>query len=200
MVGPSRWVGKVRASTARNAESSFRKAIPANSFFPASRKEKVVKPLGLPPLARAVVYSGTDGRPPSTAFDLVVLAAPSTLRAAGTGPDHGISNVITLADGGLRHIDFDTQTHWAYGNSTSLYDMISEDVRAGDPIADCFASLSYEHHTVMAVGDGVGWGKPSKRAARCAVLGAADHLHRHLQGGELLRHAHGMWHVGRPPS
>ncbi len=33
----------------------------------------------------------------------------------------------------------------------------------------------------MAVADGVGWGDAARRAARCAVLGVMDHLHRQLQ-------------------
>lgn len=79
-------------------------------------------------------------------------------------------------------VQFDHQTAWACGHSTSLYDLIpsASGARAGDPIADCYALIAYDHHTVLVVADGVNWGEPAKRAARSAVLGAVAHLHKHL--------------------
>ena len=136
--------------------------------------------------SRPPVYSGVDGKPPTAfVFGLQALQDQKPV-AAGTGPDGGISEVISLVSGGLAKIDFARQTDFTYGASTSLYDVTSKGLRAGDPIADCFCSVSYEHHTLLAVADGVGWGEPSRRAARCAVLGAMSHLHRELQGGKCM--------------
>jgi len=53
--------------------------------------------------------------------------------------------------------------------------------RSGDPIADCFVTLGYANGALLAVADGVNWGEPARRAARCAVLGATAHLHAALQ-------------------
>ncbi|GFH14912.1 PPM-type phosphatase domain-containing protein [Haematococcus lacustris] len=36
--------------------------------------------------------------------------------------------------------------------------------------------------SVLALADGVNWGEPARRAARCAVLGACAHLHQALAG------------------
>lgn len=92
--------------------------------------------------------------------------------------------VITLVpNGGLDRVDFNKQTESLCGSSSSLYEVSSKGTRSGDPIADCHACLSYDSHTVLAVADGVGWGEPSRRAARCAVLGALDSIHRELEGG-----------------
>lgn len=133
-------------------------------------------------VAEPEIYSGVSGEPPSRCFQLTNLNGK--IKAASTGPDTGIQDMLPCIPG--MQVEFNDLTEWAYGRATSLYDVIpsskkrSEVVRAGDPIADCFAVLSYEHHTVLVVADGVNWGQPAKRAARSAVLGVLGHLHKEL--------------------
>ncbi|GFH16088.1 PPM-type phosphatase domain-containing protein [Haematococcus lacustris] len=49
-----------------------------------------------------------------------------------------------------------------------------------------YSTASYDHEhmkgSVLALADGVNWGEPARRAARCAVLGACAHLHQALAG------------------
>ena len=47
---------------------------------------------------------------------------------------------------------------------------------AGEPIADVFAVLARENNTIMAIADGVNWGKKPRLAARCAVQTAIAHI------------------------
>ncbi|KAJ9507750.1 hypothetical protein QJQ45_019335 [Haematococcus lacustris] len=130
------------------------------------------------------VFSGVPGPD----FDLpegsdILLAAPLdlTLLAAHSGPDEGIRNIAACApDLQLR---WDQPTEWACGHSISAYDAApATGTRNGNPIADCFGITAYKSGSVLALADGVNWGEPARRAARCAVLGACAHLHQALAG------------------
>lgn len=46
----------------------------------------------------------------------------------------------------------------------------------GDPIADVFGVMARENSCVLAIADGVNWGKKSRLAARCAVHAVMDHI------------------------
>ena len=48
----------------------------------------------------------------------------------------------------------------------------------GDPIADVFGVSVRENCCIMAVADGVNWGKKSRLAARCATHAAMEHISR----------------------
>lgn len=66
-------------------------------------------------------------------------------------------------------------------------------------MADCFAVLGYPNGAILAVADGVNWGEPARRAARCAILGCVSHVAAALaalSGGEsALSWAGGMSHT-----
>ncbi|XP_003388989.1 PREDICTED: uncharacterized protein LOC100632842 [Amphimedon queenslandica] len=47
---------------------------------------------------------------------------------------------------------------------------------AGEPVADVFAVLARENNTIMAIADGVNWGKKPRLAARCAVQTAIAYI------------------------
>lgn len=79
---------------------------------------------------------------------------------------------------------WDHPADWAYGVSTSMYDHAPSGRRNGEPVADCFGIIGYSEGAIMAVADGVNWGEPPRRAARCAVLGALSHIHAALKQHE----------------
>lgn len=66
--------------------------------------------------------------------------------------------------------------------------------RNGDPIADCFACITYPQGAVLALADGVNWGQRPKQAARAAVHGFCTSLHQQLAltQGERRATAHGI--------
>lgn len=73
------------------------------------------------------------------------------------------------------------QRQQAWGSAISLYELDPlTGQRNGDPIADCFASITYLQGAVLALADGVNWGEKPKQAARGAVLGFCSSLHRQL--------------------
>ena len=95
--------------------------------------------------------------------------------------------------------DWNVPSENAYGISLSLYEEDKSKQRLetihgipqltttviGDPIADVFAVMVRENSTILALADGVGWGKNPRLAARCAVRGVMDHFSaniRRLQG------------------
>lgn len=50
----------------------------------------------------------------------------------------------------------------------------------GDPIADVFGIVARENCCVMAMADGVNWGKKSRLAARCATRAVMEHLSENM--------------------
>lgn len=106
------------------------------------------------------------------------------LQSAATGPNAGLCQLDlrleTFPDDGKPVAGI---TNWqngrssAEGVSTSLYDRIpGKDQHSGDPVADVFAVVSYENSGVLAIADGVNWGRKPRLAARCAVNGAMSHI------------------------
>ena len=150
-----------------------------NRSFLCRSDRPIRSPSIIPP-----IISGVDGLPPATSIALRPCFVEE-VRSACTGPDNGIADVMTLVNEELKAIDFTrtTGSDFACGESTSLYDVSPSGMRNGDPIADCYCCVSYPNHALLAVADGVGWGDPAKRAARCAVVGSISHLHVALKGG-----------------
>lgn len=124
--------------------------------------------------------------------------------AAYTGPNAGLTK-LDLETNPLPET-FDTAVagsqnwnmprEYAYGISLSLYE---EDRRRsnerspkndqhipnpgrstccimGDPIADVFGIMVWENCCIMAIADGVSWGRKSRLAARCATHAVMDHI------------------------
>lgn len=81
-------------------------------------------------------------------------------------------------------VTWDNPVDWAYGISVSMYDLGPTGRRNGEPVADCFGIVAYQEGALLAVADGVNWGEPPRRAARCAVLGCLNHMHRALKQHE----------------
>ncbi|PNH08120.1 hypothetical protein TSOC_005348 [Tetrabaena socialis] len=119
---------------------------------------------------------GAEGEPPAANLSL---AKPSaTIVASHSGPDNLQRLNLQSAD---LPASWDNPVDWAYGISVSMYDLGPTGRRNGEPVADCFGILAYPEGAILAVADGVNWGEPPRRAARCAVLGTLQHMHNSLR-------------------
>ena len=122
--------------------------------------------------------------------------------AAYTGPNAGLTRFeLDAKDTPMRTTEkvagchyWNVPREYAYGISLSLYEEDRQKSRAaarserndsrpssctcivGDPVADVFGILVRENWCVMAVADGVNWGKKSRLAARCATYAVMDHI------------------------
>ena len=125
--------------------------------------------------------------------------------AAYTGPNSGLTmldlETRSLAEStglaGAEEIagcrNWNVPREYAYGISLSLYEEDRRRIREacksgspspiracdcimGDPIADVFGIAVRENCCVMAVADGVNWGKKSRLAARCATNAVMEHI------------------------
>lgn len=54
------------------------------------------------------------------------------------------------------------------------------ELRAGDPIADCYGILVRGNSAIMSLADGVNWGVKASIAAKAAVHGSIDYMNQHL--------------------
>ncbi|KXZ52224.1 hypothetical protein GPECTOR_10g855 [Gonium pectorale] len=106
----------------------------------------------------------------------------TTIVASHSGPDNGVAVYKQFAP--ELQVTWDDPVDWAYGISVSMYDLGPTGRRNGEPVADCFGILAYPEGAVLAVADGVNWGEPPRRAARCAVLGCLNHMHHALKQHE----------------
>ena len=122
--------------------------------------------------------------------------------ASYTGPNCGLTRLDletkTLAEStGVEEIagcrNWNSPQEYAYGISLSLYEEDRRKIQAaresgsapalracncivGDPVADVFGIVVQENCCVMAVADGVNWGKKSRLAARCATHAVMSHI------------------------
>lgn len=111
------------------------------------------------------------------------LSKPScNIVASHSGPDSGVAVYKQFAQD--LPASWDNPVDWAYGISVSMYDLGPTGRRNGEPVADCFGILAYPEGAILAVADGVNWGEPPRRAARCAVLGSLNHMHQALKKHE----------------
>ena len=125
--------------------------------------------------------------------------------AAYTGPNAGftrlnITDMSTTPDNAL-DLKWNSPREYAYGISLSLYEEDKRKARAirthgtpsssspsstsstcimGDPVADVFGIVVREKCCVLAVADGVNWGKKSRLAARCATYAVMQHCSDNL--------------------
>ncbi|GFR43516.1 hypothetical protein Agub_g4609, partial [Astrephomene gubernaculifera] len=123
---------------------------------------------------------GADGEPPEA--NLHLSKPDLTVVASHSGPDTGVA-VYKQFTPDLQ-VSWEDPLDWAYGISVSMYDLGPTGRRNGEPVADCFGILAYPEGAVLAVADGVNWGEPPRRAARCAVLGCLNHMHHALKQHE----------------
>ena len=109
-----------------------------------------------------------------------------------TGPDGGVTQLDLHSDSistsqcvaGIS--EWNTPCEYVYGISLSLYEdshttqlvdgtpHISHGV-IGDPVADVYGAVVRNNSAVLAIADGVSWGKKPRLAARCAVRTALDY-------------------------
>ncbi|GLC38305.1 hypothetical protein PLESTB_001750200 [Pleodorina starrii] len=123
---------------------------------------------------------GADGEPPEA--NLHLSKPNTTIVASHSGPDTGVAVYKQFAAD--LPATWDNPVEWAYGISVSMYDLGPTGRRNGEPVADCFGILAYPEGAILAVADGVNWGEPPRRAARCAVLGCLNHMHHALKQHE----------------
>ena len=124
--------------------------------------------------------------------------------ASYTGPNAGLTKLDLdsssppegIADevGGTKN--WNNPSEFAYGISLSLYEEdrtaaakgtvsatavpSSKPVIIGEPVADVFAVQARESSAILAIADGVNWGRKARLAARCAVHAVMDHLSSNL--------------------
>ncbi len=119
-----------------------------------------------------------------------------------TGPNAGLTKqdveshasptITEEAVAGTR--DWNTPSDYAYGLSLSLYEEDTTKARivttngaeslkrfiVGEPNADVFGIQARENSCILAIADGVNWGKKSRLAARCAVYAVMEHINTNL--------------------
>lgn len=132
----------------------------------------------------------------------VLPPGPAASAAALTGPDTGVTSVcgqpgapgaaadpipwqLPQAEGVAaqqqQQQQPSQQQQQAWGSAISLYDKKpATGQRNGEPIADCWAAITYQAGAVLALADGVSWGSRPRLAARAAVHGFCSHLHAEL--------------------
>lgn len=95
-------------------------------------------------------------------------------------------------------------SEFAYGISLTLYEedptktkteiinglSVTKPTIMGEPLADVFGILAQENFCIMAIADGVNWGKKSRLAARCAVYAAMEHITDNLFHIDLAPNSH----------
>ena len=111
--------------------------------------------------------------------------------AAHTGPNVGLTRLDVDSDSAAVSTgvvagckDWNKPTEYAYGMSLSLYEedrTQEEPLIVGSPIADVFGIQVRENSAILAVADGVNWGRKPRLAARCAVHAVMDHISSNLE-------------------
>lgn len=118
--------------------------------------------------------------------------------ASYTGPNAGLTKLdldstsspdgIASEVGGTKN--WNNPSEFAYGISLSLYEEdrtakgtvngtkipTSNPTIIGEPVADVFAIQARETSAILAIADGVNWGRKARLAARCAVHAVMEHL------------------------
>ena len=60
----------------------------------------------------------------------------------------------------------------------------------GEPVADVFGVLVRENNAILAVADGVNWGKKSRLAAGCGVHAVMEHISKNIAQIKLNPNTH----------
>ena len=122
--------------------------------------------------------------------------------AAYTGPNAGLTKLDleskSIPQGTTSKVagclNWNSAKEYAYGISLSLYEEDREKSRTlresqassspccivGDPVADVFGVIVRENVCLMAIADGVNWGRKSRLAARCATHAVMEHITANL--------------------
>ena len=159
------------------------------SFFPSCRFKKQKRPA-------SGFQNGSD---PSFIPSKSLAPWQEDICAAHTGPNTGLTRLDLETKPFLEPSEvpiagcknWNMAKEYAYGLSLSLYE---EDRRknsprsdgdthttpsckiVGDPVADVFGITVRGNSCVMALADGVSWGRKSRLAARCATHAVMDHI------------------------
>lgn len=119
--------------------------------------------------------------------------------ASHTGPNAGLTKLdLDSTSDPVCEVagcnDWNRPASFAYGTSLSLYEedrtqMVTQEVNGtsvqkpmivGEPVADVFGVLVRENNAILAVADGVNWGKKSRLAARCGVHAVMEHIGKNI--------------------
>ena len=103
--------------------------------------------------------------------------------SAHTGPNSGLTNLDLHSETFPEGISVAGVSNWnnpsqfAYGYSVSLYEQDkTQNATVGGVITDVFCIVVRENNAIIAVADGVNWGKKPRLAARCAVNSSVTYL------------------------
>ena len=111
-----------------------------------------------------------------------------------TGPDGGITRLDLHSDSisviepvaGIKRWNIPS-CDFVYGISLSLYeekksveDGVNHTHVVGEPVADVYGAMVRGNNIILAVADGVSWGKKPRLAARCAVRTSIEYLSANL--------------------
>ena len=134
--------------------------------------------------------------------DLPFPALSEPVTAAFSGPLGGVAN-FDLYENYLSLL-MDNNKPYAYGISLSLYESAPERtppstpesspcttpsstptktakrLLVGDPVADVFGIITRCNSAILALADGVNWGRKPKLAATCAVYSVLEHLNNSI--------------------
>ena len=133
--------------------------------------------------------------------------------ASYTGPNTGLTYLELDTPSAVPEIietkiagscNWNDPSEFAYGISLTLYEedptrmkteiinglSVTKPTIMGEPLADVFGILTRENYCVMAIADGVNWGKKSRLAARCAVHAAMEHVTDNLSRIDLAPNSH----------
>ena len=123
----------------------------------------------------------------------------TTVVASHTGPNAGLTKLDLESNSDpVSEVagcnDWNRPAGFAYGIALSLYEedrtqMVTHEINGasvqkpmivGEPVADVFGILVRENNAVLAVADGVNWGKKSRLAARCGVYAVMEHIGKNI--------------------
>ncbi len=134
----------------------------------------------------------------------------SEVVAAFTGPNAGLTQLDLVSNSTpgetstaiAGSTSWNNPTEYAFGFATSLYEEDKREVASsaestremgtgraerssfpalvGEPVADVFGIQVRENSAILALADGVSWGRKARLAARCAVHAVMEHISSNL--------------------
>ena len=130
--------------------------------------------------------------------DFTFAALSDVVTSAASGPSGGVGT-FDLYENYLSLL-MENNKPYAYGLSMSLYEKAPERTPCstpdsspcstptkpakqsfvGDPVADVFGIITRSNNAILALADGVNWGRKPKMAATCAVYAALEHLNNNI--------------------
>lgn len=130
--------------------------------------------------------------------DLTFAVLSEAITSAASGPSGGVADLDLYEN--YFSLLMDNDRPYAYGISMSLYEKapqrtpmgtpdsspcaspskIIKPPLVGDPVADVFGIITRSNSAILALADGVNWGRKPKMAATCAVYSTLQHLNDNI--------------------